>query len=146
MDTPDAPNNAFNHVFSVADSDIDQLGHANNVAYVRWVQEVAAAHWHYLYPPDASLPPQVWVVQEHRVQYLRSAYAGEELRATTWVADVKGASSKRITRIVRVADGQLLCASETQWVLLDAGSGRPVRVPGEMVERLMLTGVNNAKD
>jgi acyl-CoA thioester hydrolase len=140
MDTPDAPNNAFNHVFSVADSDIDQLGHANNVAYVRWVQEVAAAHWHHFYPPTEALPPHVWVVQEHRIRYLRSAYAGEELRATTWVADVKGASSKRMTRIERVADGQLLCAAETQWVLLDAGSGRPVRVPGEMIERLIPTG------
>jgi len=107
------------------------------VAYVRWVQEVAAAHWHHLYPPAEALPPQVWVVQEHRVRYLRSAYAGDELRMSTWVADVKGASSKRLTRIERVADGQLLCAAETQWVLLDAASGRPVRVPGEVAERLI---------
>jgi acyl-CoA thioester hydrolase len=137
MDTPEAPSHAFSHVFSVAESDIDQLGHANNVAYVRWVQDVAAAHWHHLYPLTEALPPQVWVVQEHRVRYLRSAYAAEELRASTWVADVKGASSKRLTRIERVADGQLLCAAETQWVLLDAGSGRPVRVPGEVAERLL---------
>ena len=137
MDTPAAPDYAFNHVFSVAESDIDQLGHANNVAYVRWVQDVAAAHWHHLYPPAPTPPPQVWVVQEHRVRYLRPAYAGEELRVSTWVADVRGASSQRLTRIERVADGQLLCAAETQWVLLDAGSGRPVRVPGEVAERLM---------
>jgi acyl-CoA thioester hydrolase len=137
MDTPEAPSHAFSHVFSVAESDIDQLSHANNVAYVRWVQDVAAAHWHHLYPLTEALPPQVWVVQEHRVRYLRSAYAAEELRASTWVADVKGASSKRLTRIERVADGQLLCAAETQWVLLDAGSGRPVRVPGEVAERLL---------
>jgi acyl-CoA thioesterase FadM len=44
---------------------------------------------------------------------------------------------KRFTRIERVADGQLLCAAETQWVLLDAGSSRPVRVPGNVAERLM---------
>ena len=137
MDTPVVPARAFQHTFIVEASDIDQLGHANNVAYVRWVQDVAAAHWHHLYPTGPELPPQVWVVQEHHVRYLRSAYAGEELRASTWVADVKGASSKRLTRIERVADGQLLCAAETQWVLLDAGSGRPVRVPGEVAERLM---------
>jgi len=137
MDTPPAPTHAYTHAFTVEASDIDQLGHANNVAYVRWVQDVAAAHWHHLYPPTAELPPQVWVVQEHRVRYLRSAYAGDELRARTWVADVKGASSKRLTRIERAADGQLLCAAETQWVLLDGASGRPVRVPGEVAERLM---------
>jgi len=140
MDTPAAPTHAYSHVFTVEPSDIDQLGHANNVAYVQWVQDVAAAHWHHFYPSTDALPPQVWVVQEHRVHYLRSAYAGDELRASTWVADVKGASSRRLTRIERVADGQLLCAAETQWVLLDAGSGRPVRVPREWVERLIPTG------
>ena len=137
MDTPLAPPHAYTHLFTVEAGDIDQLGHANNVAYVRWVQDVAAAHWHHLYPPTAGLPPQVWVVQEHHVRYLRSAYAGDELRVSTWVADVKGASSKRLTRIERVADGQLLCAAETQWVLLDGASGRPVRVPGEVAARLM---------
>ncbi len=137
MDTPLAPPHAYTHLFTVEAGDIDQLGHANNVAYVRWVQDVAAAHWHHLYPPAAELLPQVWVVQEHHVRYLRSAYAGDELRVSTWVADVKGASSKRLTRIERVADGQLLCAAETQWVLLDGASGRPVRVPGEVAARLM---------
>ena len=137
MDTPAAPVHAFSHALTVAAADIDQLGHANNVAYVRWVQDAAAAHWHYLYPPGPALPPQVWVVQEHRVRYLRPAYAGEALQARTWVADVRGASSKRLTRIERVADGQLLCAAETQWVLLDAGSGRPVRVPAEVAARLL---------
>jgi acyl-CoA thioester hydrolase len=136
MDTPAAPAHAFQHTFVVEASDIDQLGHANNVAYVRWVQDVAAAHWHSLYPATEQ-PPQVWVVQEHQIRYLRSAYVGDELRALTWVADVKGASSKRCTRIERVMDGQLLCAAETQWVLLDAGSGRPVRVPGEVAARLL---------
>lgn len=137
MDTPSAPAHTFQHTFVVEASDIDQLGHANNVAYVRWVQDVAAAHWHALYPTGPEMPPQVWVVQEHQIRYLRSAYTGDKLRALTWVADVKGASSKRCTRIERVADGQLLCAAETQWVLLDAGSGRPVRVPGEVAARLL---------
>ena len=146
MDTPIAPPRAYSHVFTVEVADIDQLGHANNVAYVRWVQEVAAAHWHHFYPPTAARPAQVWVVQEHRVRYLRSAYAGDELRAYTWVATVKGASSQRLTRIERVADGQLLCAAETQWVLLDAGSGRPVRVPEEWAARLLPTDINNSTE
>ena len=132
-----APAHAFSHHFTVEVSDIDQLGHANNVAYVRWVQDVAAAHWHSLYPPSPAQPPQVWVVQEHLVRYHRSAYASEELTARTWVADVNGARSKRLTRIER--GGDLLCSAETQWVLLDTASGRPVRVPVEVAARLMPT-------
>lgn len=135
MDTPADPEYAFAHHFTVEASDIDQLGHANNVAYLRWVQEVAAAHWHSLYPPGPELPPQIWVVQEHRIRYHRPAYEGEQLRALTWVGDVSGARSKRLTRIER--NGELLCSAETQWVLLDAASGRPVRVPGEVAKRLL---------
>ncbi len=26
-------------------ADLDLLGHVNNVVYVRWMQDVAAAHW-----------------------------------------------------------------------------------------------------
>lgn len=134
MNTPTAPEYAFSHLFTVEASDIDQLGHANNVAYLRWVQDVAAAHWHTLYPPDLGTP-QIWVVQEHHIRYHRSAYEGEQLTARTWVADVNGARSKRLTRIER--HGELLCSAETQWVLLDAASGRPVRVPAEVAERLL---------
>ncbi len=137
MDLPPAPARAFSHTFAVGLTDIDQLGHANNVAYVRWVQEVAAAHWQQLYPPGSEVAAHVWVVQQHLVRYFRPAYAAEELRATTWVADVRGAGSQRLTRLERVADGQLLCAAETQWVLVDAGSGRPVRVPTDVVELLL---------
>ena len=144
MTLPPAPPHAYAHAFTVEASDIDQLGHANNVAYLRWVQDVAAAHWQHFFPPTDALPPQVWVVQEHRIRYHRPAYAGDELRASTWVGDVKGASSQRLTRIER--NGELLCSAETQWVLLDAGSGRPVRVPGDWAARLLPTNISNAKD
>jgi len=139
MDLSLAPAHAFTHTFAVALTDIDALGHANNVAYVRWVQEAAAAHWQQLYPagPDEAAA-QVWVVQQHLVRYFRPAYAADELRATTWVADVRGAGSQRLTRLERARDGQLLCAAETQWVLVDAGSGRPVRVPAEVAGRLLV--------
>ena len=35
----------FECVFPVTNEDIDDLGHVNNVVYLRWVQDVAAAHW-----------------------------------------------------------------------------------------------------
>ncbi|MEJ7658980.1 MAG: acyl-CoA thioesterase [Hymenobacter sp.] len=79
MDTPAAPTHAYSHTFTVEASDIDQLGHVNNVAYVRWVQEVAAAHWHRFCPPTAALAPQVWVVQEHRVRYLAPRLRGRRV-------------------------------------------------------------------
>lgn len=132
---PDAPAHAFSHEFQVPASAIDALGHANNVEYVRWVQDIAGAHWLSICP--AELRDQiVWVVREHWIRYLQSAFAGETLRATTWVSETSGATSLRYTRLTRASDGVLLCEAETTWVLLDPKSGRPVRVTAEMVSWL----------
>src|SRR5436190_1697160 len=35
----------FTLTLRVADADIDRQGHVNNVAFVRYVQEAAVAHW-----------------------------------------------------------------------------------------------------
>jgi acyl-CoA thioester hydrolase len=35
----------FSHSFRVSPDEIDEQGHVNNVAYLRWIQEVAVAHW-----------------------------------------------------------------------------------------------------
>jgi acyl-CoA thioester hydrolase len=41
----------LSHFLTVQPPDIDELGHANNVQYVRWVQDTAGAHWRAAYPP-----------------------------------------------------------------------------------------------
>ena len=126
------PAASFAHEFVVPETAIDALGHANNVEYVRWAQDVAGAHWQAICPPDKQ-DACIWVVREHRIRYHRPAFAGETLRATTWVGETSGATSVRHTRITRAADDVLLCEAETTWVLLDPKSGRPVRVTDEMV-------------
>ena len=123
----------FSHLLTVIEADIDELGHANNVQYLRWVQEVAGAHWRAVVPA-AALGRYVWVVREHRIRYLQAALTGDVLRATTWVSEMRGAQCQRFTRLAREADGVLLCEAETQWVLLDPQSRRPVRVCEEVVE------------
>ena len=36
---------SFSHSFTVESTDLDEQGHVNNVSYLRWVQDVAIAHW-----------------------------------------------------------------------------------------------------
>jgi acyl-CoA thioester hydrolase len=126
---------AFAHEFQVPEAAIDMLGHANNVEYVRWVQDVAGAHWLSICPV-AVQPNYVWVVREHHIRYRQPAFAGELLRASTWVGETSGATSVRHTRLVRVSDDILLCEAETTWVLLDPKSNRPARVTAEMISWL----------
>ena len=34
----------FEHAIEVGEGDIDMLGHASNIAFLRWIQESAIAH------------------------------------------------------------------------------------------------------
>ena len=38
------PETAFRQTLQVSSDDIDQLGHFNNVSWLRWVQDMAVAH------------------------------------------------------------------------------------------------------
>ena len=73
---PEAPAHSFSHEFQVPDSAIDALGHANNVEYVRWVQDVAGAHWLSICP--AELRDQIiWVVRENNGKPFIAGTGGE---------------------------------------------------------------------
>ncbi len=136
MDTPTTPAFRFAHYLTVQPADIDDFDHANNVQYVRWVQETATAHWQAAYPAGTPEYAAIWVVREHRIQYRHPALLNDELRCTTWIGEVRGAQCQRFVRIERAADGKLLCEAETQWVLLDGASKRPLRIEQPMRDYL----------
>ncbi len=135
------PANAFTHRFVVASQDIDDLGHASNVSWVRWVQEAAAAHSLSIglgleaYRKLGAL----WVVRRHELDYLGPAFEGETIDATTWVHSVKGATSVRRTLLRCAGDGRVLGRAATMWVMVNATTGRPTRVPKELLARYGLS-------
>jgi len=126
----------FEHPHTVGVEEIDQQGHANNVAFVAWMQEAALAHsaavgW------TAERYRRLgmgWVARRHRIEYLRPALAGEEIIVQTHVAEMKKVTSTRLYRIVRRADGALLAHAETNWAFVNSITGRPTRIPTEIVE------------
>ena len=135
----DPPESAYRHAIVVEPSDIDELGHANNVVWVRWINEAAISH-----SRSVGLDHEVyfqmrciWVVRRHDVEYLAPALEGQSLEALTWIADLRGATSRRRTLIRR--DGQPLLRAETTWALVDTDSGKPRRIPKEMLERYGFT-------
>lgn len=114
--------------YPVLPEDIDDLGHVNNLVYLRWVQQVATAHWR-----DAARPEDraatVWVVVRHEIDFVKPAVEGDEVEAVTWVERWRGATSDRHTELRRRADGELLARARTVWCALDRASGKPRRVP-----------------
>jgi acyl-CoA thioester hydrolase len=133
----DPPQGAFTHLFDVPASDVDDLGHAGNVSWVRWVSEVATAHSQAVGLDLAAYRELgvLWVVRRHEIDYLGSAFGGDTIVATTWVVDNRGASSRRRTLFRRLADGQVLGRATTTWALIGAGDGRPARIPKGLLER-----------
>jgi acyl-CoA thioester hydrolase len=79
-----------------------------------------------------------WVVREHRITYMRPAMEGDRLVARTWVATFEKVSSVRRYRIVREGDGAVLAEGETNWIFVDAASGRPRRIPSEIASLFTL--------
>lgn len=117
--------------YIVDESDIDYLGHASNIAYVKWVQDSTVAH-----SEARGLSVErykelggIFVIRRNSIDYLRSAVLGDELEIRTQVTALVGAKAERLTEFVRVKDGALIARAETTWVFFDYGIGRPVRVP-----------------
>ena len=73
-----------------------------------------------------------WLVRSHQVEYLRPAFEGDRLRVLTWVADLRRAFSTRRYRFTRPGDGAVLAKGETNWVFVDAATGRPKSIPAEL--------------
>jgi len=121
--------------FTIPTSAIDENGHVNNVAYVQWMQDIAVEH----YEAIGGINPMhaagaIWVVREHRVEYLLPAFAGEEIEIKTWVENVRRVRSLRKYEFVRKSDGKDLVRGETDWVFVDAKTGAPRAIPEEVTK------------
>ena len=121
----------FEYPFRVLPDDIDQLSHMNNVAYLRYAQEAAAAHWFAAATPE-QVKSFVWVVRRHEIEYLRPAFKDDELVARTWVGEATGATYERFVEIDRPKDDEVLAKVRSVWVLLDGETLRPKRVTEEL--------------
>lgn len=124
----------FTVTASVLESDIDELGHASNIAYVRWLQDVAVAHSVAVglsFEAYARLGG-VFVIRRQEVDYLRPCLRGETLELRTRVCNVAAAKVQRETEIVRVADAVLLAKGLTTWGFVDTTQGRPTRIPDQV--------------
>jgi acyl-CoA thioester hydrolase len=110
--------------------DIDELGHVNNAVYVRWIQDMATAHWRAVARPE-DVDRYVWVVTRHEIDYRRATKPGETLVARTWVGAPQGARFDRFVEIVG-ADGSVRVSARTVWALVELSTMRPIRIQREV--------------
>lgn len=122
---------AFEQTIRPMPSDIDELGHVNNAVWVRWVQDIATAHWSAVARAEDQAA-YVWVVVRHEIDYLGNVGPGAPVVARTWISDMpKGA---RFDRNVEFTDatGKVVVRAKTTWAMIDKASGRIARVRPEI--------------
>jgi acyl-CoA thioester hydrolase len=124
---------SFSHSFTVKEEDIDEQGHVNNVTYLKWVQDVAIAHWTTVAGEEIR-EEYSWVVLRHEIDYKKGAFAGDALSAHTWVGDRTKITWDRHTRISR--GEEVLAEAKTVWCLVRRDLMRPARI-SEEIERLL---------
>ncbi len=121
----------FQHPIAPTPADIDSLGHVNNVVYVRWIQEIAVAHWQAAAAPEDQ-DALLWVVLRHEIDYKRPALLQDELLGMTWVGSASLLKFERHTEILRAADGQVLVKARTLWCPVHRQTGKPTPVRAEV--------------
>ncbi len=128
----------FTFQITPAVADIDELGHVNNAVWVRWIQDVATAHWNAVADP-AHIAAYAWVVVRHEIDYLGNVELGEAVAARTWISDPpKGARFDRNMAFANAA-GKIVVRAKTTWVLIDRASGRIARVPAEVATPFLIS-------
>lgn len=131
------PPTRFAHGFEVSASDIDELGHVSNIAYVRWIQDCAVAH-SIAVGLDVSAYlalGAVFVVRRHEIDYLRPVVRGDRVEVRTWIGTVHAAKCNRATEVVKVCDdGAEIVAARavTTWGYIEIATGRPTRIPASV--------------
>lgn len=131
---------------TVRPDDTDRLGHANNVVYVRWLEDVSWAHIDSLGMTWAlhEQTGKAMAITRTEVDYLMAANAGDELVLGTWLTDWDGRfRSARQFQLIRPADGRTLLRALSTHACVDLRSQRPSRAPAEFARILssaMVTG------
>ena len=91
---------AFEMAIAVEPADIDGLGHVNNVVYLRWVQDIAIAHWRAV-ASAADQEKFLWIVVRHEIDYKQPARLGDVILAKTWVGAATRIKFERHTEMLR---------------------------------------------
>jgi acyl-CoA thioester hydrolase len=122
----------FSLQFRVTADVVDANRHVNNVAYVQWMQDIAIAHSEAC--GGVRLAKELggsWYVRTHRIEYLKPAFLNDDITVLTWIADWRKVRSLRRYRFIR--DEIVLAEGETDWVFVDAATGRPKPITEQIV-------------
>lgn len=121
----------FIHRVTVQDADIDDFGHANNAAYLRWADETGWAHWE----ADGLTRQQCrdldrgMAIVRTEADYLGHCRAGDAIACAVWIARSDGRlRAERWYQFRRERDGETVFRAVTRLVSFQLSTGKPARM------------------
>ena len=116
-------------------SDLDPLGHVNNVAYHDYLQE---ARMGLISELDAVVNDDyAQVVVSQEIRHVRPlGYSREPVVIEAQVTDVARTSYSIVYRVLDER-GEVAAEATTRLAVVDATTGRPMRMPESLRERLL---------
>jgi acyl-CoA thioester hydrolase len=120
---------------------VDRNAHVNNVAYIQWLQDAAVRHARACGCMAATTAlGAIWVVRTHHIEYLAPAFAGDTLTMLTWVVNFQKVRSLCKYKLIRASEQTVAARAETDWVFVNAKTGRPLKIPDEVKHTLPIVG------
>ena len=135
---PPSPEGVFRIQRQVEWQDVDMMQHLNNAAYLDYamsagVQLTASYGW----PMGKWMEEGIaFVARQNSIEYRIPAQMDDELEILTWLFNIRPATVTRHFDIRRVVSAELLAQVQTVWVMMNLENGRPMRIPGSMLEIL----------
>lgn len=122
---------------AVDSSDIDELGHVNNAAYVRWLERCAWRHSESLGLGVSEYREldRAMVVLRHEIDYLAAAFQQDDVVVATWI--VESDNRLRLARqfqIIRASDQMTLLRARSTFVCIELSTGKARRMPAIFVD------------
>jgi len=136
--------NPFIIKIEVKESDIDELGHANNKAYLDWSMEAAWRHSESLglKPEDYIAMDCAMVARRHELNYLVPTFEGDQLTICTWIINNDGKyRSRREYQILRGKDNKTVFRGATDWVCIRLKDGKLYPMPKEFIDAYQPTNM-----
>jgi len=128
---------AYRHPIGIDAADIDFMGHVNNAAYLKWVQEAVVGHWEKLAPAEA-VAKHLWVALRHEIVYRKPAFLDDEVIASVVLEKIHGARAFYATLIKRGED--ILAEVKSSWCCLDAETLKPSRIAQDIAAHFLPKG------
>jgi acyl-CoA thioester hydrolase len=135
----------FRQSLVVGPDSIDAVGHVNNREYLRWMEDIAVEHsaaqgW----PMERYFEGgNAWVASTHFLEYLRPAFAGDQLDIYTWISTWDRRTSVRRYAVTR--QRKLVARGETCWTFVELASGRARDLPAEVTAAFFVVPDDDAE-